>query len=665
MKTTMTNSPFRSRLWMVAMLAISVFCGACQDDDSSNNEPKIVVETTDDSIPSTDELKVKTNLKTYVYNYEYGKTGGAFIDRINYRATMLDSTVQTIVLHDGNVSALTNDDYKDIVTHIAHGGNIVVFEPTAKGLDSFIRNLKSTGLAMLNDNQLEYTEDGFVACRKIYLLQENDEGLLLPPSMNIEDTNGILCEAYALRGGDTFVVNDLDEENSQKVTVWDEEDTDSSSDDIDNEEDITDEDLVNLPPSDETTEEISESPTDYLYGLHADGLAKWIDTKTDRKALMAKGRMLLSRATAENGYPSLSDLVDAYTKVVQFTAKAGSWKSEVVTVNYMIWSVNNKYGSDFYIINQEVTCNNSQLECGPEGKKQWSKWKVREAFDDTDGNMYGAYWAYFNSVSIEPEFQGGSAVISNVSPQNDMDGKTSYTKSMNWSLTGSFVSPNISSGFTINNTKSYSIPDIKKQYQKKGNNPSWTYTATSHPKAKYKVYWDASSDWEHNQAKEIYRSDITLGHTWIWEVKDASKQYSMKCKVNVGLEGLAVGNKKKERVTINRRKVFRTERIHNITLPQPPRFEQQWTMDMEPDNKEAFDRLKESFPKSWIETFSLYTTSKDDRTCIDAHIQTLIRKLETNKRKVKNARINSDFTLIWKELNGTTDYKSYTYKFEE
>lgn len=664
MKTTMTNSPFRSLLWIAAMLAIPVFFGSCQDDDDISNEPNIVIETIDDSISSNDELKVKTSLKTYVYNYEYGKTGGAFVNRITYRASTPDSTVQTIVLHDGNVSSLTNDDYKDIVNHIAHGGNTIVFEPTAKGLDSFVRNLRSTGLAMLNAGQLQYTEDGYTACRRIYLLKENEDGLLLPPSMNGNDTNNILCEAIALRGGDTYVVNDLDEENSQKVTVWDEEmNVESATDDGDR-EGITDEELANKTPSNETTEVVSEGPTPYLYGKHADALATWIDTKTDRNELMAKGHRLLSRASANGGYPSLGDLVDAYTTSIQFTAKAG-WKSEVVRVNYQIWSVNNKYGSDFYIINQEISLPNSQLQCGPAEAKEWCKWKVGDAFNETDISMYGAYWAYFNSVKVEPEFQGSTATISNVSPQNDMSGSTSYTSGINWSLTGAFISPNISSGFSISKSKSYSIPDIKKEYQLKGINPSWTYSATSHPQAWFVTSWFSYVGYKHDQAKEIYRSDFTLGHTWIWEVKNASKQYSMKCKVNVLLEGLAVGVNTKKKVDVYRRKVFENEKIHNITLPQPPRFEQKWTMDMSPYNKTAFKDLTESFPGSWVETFPLYTTSKDDRTCIEAHIQTLIKNLETNPRKVKNAGITSDFTLIWKELNDTKDYKKYTYKYSQ
>lgn len=647
-------------LFSTAILTLSVLCGACQDDDDGINESQVVIETIDDSHQSDDELRVKTDLKTFVYDYEYDNIGKAFINRITNKADMLDTDVQTIVLHNGNVSALSNDDYKGIVSHIARGGGIIFFEPTADGLDAFIRNLKSTGLAMLNEGQLQYTEDGFAACRRIYLLQENEDGLLLPLSANEADTNGILCGAYALKGGDTYVVEDLEEEISVKTTTWDVEADINTGAGDGSVEGITDDVLATMPPTEESTEKNSEALTAYLYGLHADGLAQWVNTKTDREALMAKGRMLLGRAQAENGYPSLSELTEAYTEVKTFTAYAG-WKSEVVSVNYEIWSVNNKYGSDFYIISQEISLNNSQLHCGPAEKKEWGTWKVAQSFGDS--NLNGAYWAYFNGVKAEHEFQGGAAILSNVSPQNDMSGSTSYTCGINWSLTGAFITPNISSGFSVSKTKSYSIPDIKKQYQQNSNNPSWTYTATTHPKATLK--WLRSGFdcwWEHDQTKEIYRSDFVLGHSWIWEVKNASKQYSIKSNIKVSLEGLAVGKGYKTK-TISMLKVFETEQSHTITLPQPPRFEQQWTMDMEPDNKAAFDRLKESFPNSWIETFSLYTTTKDDRKCIDAHIQTLIRNLETNPRKVKNAGITDDFTLVWKELNGTTDYKSYTYKF--
>lgn len=81
MTTSRYNFPFLS----TAILTLSVLCGACKDDDDGINESQVVIETIDDSHQSDDELRVKTDLKTFVYDYEYDNIGKAFINRITIK----------------------------------------------------------------------------------------------------------------------------------------------------------------------------------------------------------------------------------------------------------------------------------------------------------------------------------------------------------------------------------------------------------------------------------------------------------------------------------------------------------------------------------------------------------------------------------------------------
>lgn len=84
-------------------------------------------------------------------------------------------------------------------------------------------------------------------------------------------------------------------------------------------------------------------------------------------------------------------------------------------------------------------------------------------------------------------------------------------------------------------------------------------------------------------------------------------------------------------------------------------------MRMTPTNKTAFESLEKTFQNYWVENFSLYTVEQNDRNAIDNWIKDLKEVIEKNPQSIKNLGLG-EFTLTWKLLKETADYKSYTYK---
>lgn len=448
------------------MLSLTVLCGACYDDNDVINEPNVVIETTDDSQPSDDKLKVKTNLKTFVYAYEYDNTGKAFINRITNKADMLDSSVQTIVLHNGNVPALSNNDYKDIVSHIARGGNVVYCSPTRAGVDKFIRTLQETGKEMYAADGLSFTNEGYQACRNILLMKADSTGLILPPFLSGAETNGVLCDALAFRGGDYYVVADNDEQPLVRTAV--------------NEDGSSPSDNAPLEAADE-----DDVDNDYICGLHADG----------KEAKMAKGRALLRQSVVAGEMQEISDIANANSVGYSFNAYFGKKKTKV-SVNFDIWAVNDQNMTDYYLVHQTVTSENSKLGCGPAGSKTWFVGdRVQKAFNGcyeaagyaekgySYSAIYQAYYAYMTRLMTQAQFNGGNNVeISNISPANSISGQTTYTENLSWSINACFISGRdprvqVTGGVKVDKSWSRNVQDLNMTFSYNGNKPKWEYTA--------------------------------------------------------------------------------------------------------------------------------------------------------------------------------------------
>lgn len=607
---------------VVAFCFAGIGLCACSDDDDTGSG---LIKIDEDDTPTIDSLKVKTNLRTYVYGQGYEKTGSALLRRIANRADALDASVRTIVLHDDGVSALTTADYEDLVRFIARGGNFVYCDATRRGIDAFIRNLKTVGLDLHNRGELAFTAEGYRACRSILHLKEDASGLIVPPFIDDDEADGSLCEVLAFRGGDYYVVANLDDEQEVETEV------------------IT----TGEPESAEAQTEYEECdlPEEYMYGLHADGLAAWLDTTPDDEARAAKGRALWRQKAVGDEPADLATIAKAQTFDFSFNAAAGN-KFAPVVVNYMYWSVNDTQGTDYYLIHQEVQCKNSKLKCGPADKYTWNTGKnVNKAFKDLGENMH-AYWAYLAELKMNVQLNNGKGEIVQASPTNRI-GESTYTESMTWSLNSAFVlsadpHASVSGGVTMTKEWTRNVPDLGMVFAYNDDNPVWHYTAGTLPTCSHKVLQRTY----HNEAVATLRQDLTLGHSWIWKVKDASKQFSVTTNIDVILQGMwydsYYGKDGKKNFTSNVSKTF--------ALVPPPRYQQKWIMDMTPRNDNTSSYMQTIFPDEWLTAFSLYTVEKDDRAAINAHINTLCALIDSNAVKLTKDSIKA-FTLQWKLAN--------------
>lgn len=623
----------RKTFLLMSIVLSFTFMMSCSNDD----EVVVPIEVPQEvDTPPIDSLKVKILQPTYVFPYDYTHTGAALIRRMSFRTMAFDATVTTVMLHDGYVPSLSRLDYQNIASLVARGGNVVYCGATRNGVDAFLRNLKAIGLEMFKQDQLHPNEAGYHACRYILNIKEDATGKYLPSFIDNDDTNGVLCDIIAFRGNEKCVVADLEENREVQTHVTD--GTDPST-------------------GDTGIEKASDLPLDYMYGLHADKVAEWLDSPSDNDEHERQEAMRLFMVGTNAEETDIDKIAKAQEEQYSFNAYIG-WKVAPVTVTYCVWAVHDsKNAADYYLVHQEISLESSRLKCGPQVETGWKK--GGEAFADvTIKYPPSVYWAYMTKLGTQVSFSEEDVELLNVSPANNISGQTSYKESMEWSLNTSFVASakphaSISGGVKISKEWTHNIPDLLLTYQRNKNKPKWEYTAGVMPKA-----WEAKNRIRHDFAKEILRNDCQVGHSWIWKISNADTTYSFTTDMQVDLQGLWVENGKKLRKGY---KTFTNKNKTTITLLPPPRYEQEWLMRMTPTNKTAFESLEKTFQNYWVENFSLYTVEQNDRNAIDNWIKDLQEVIEKNPQSIKNLGLG-EFTLTWKLLKETGDYKSYTYK---
>ena len=110
-----------------------VFC-ACSNDENiaegGGEDDVEFVDENEDSTPTTDEMKVKSYLRTYVVAGNYQHSGKALIKRLQDVAEVMDASVQTFIVDNNSVATLTDLDYRNMALLVARGGNLVICQPT-------------------------------------------------------------------------------------------------------------------------------------------------------------------------------------------------------------------------------------------------------------------------------------------------------------------------------------------------------------------------------------------------------------------------------------------------------------------------------------------------------------------------------------------------------
>lgn len=618
----------------IRRILLAVFCViaiyACDrqpgtDPSGSINEP---------DYPTEDALAVRTQSRTYIFPHSYTGSAKALINRISDKSEALDASVKTVVLHDKGASSLSDAETDAITALLARGGSFIYCEPTRTGTDALLRKLQSSIRDIIGSGPLSISTEGKTAIHNILNISEDNDGLLVPPFIDDVDTDGVLCDILAIRGGEYRIITDLDENNPIKITLSEDDGYIGES---------------------YTENRLDDTPSDYIYGLHADNLAEWLNAESTIST-MKVGNILTSVIPNEDSQ-DLEKITNAQKISYSYNAYAGH-KFEPITISYEIWAVNDTKGSDYYLVHQELRAENSLLVCGPKKERDWNEYRVDEAFGDV-AKEPRAYWAYMSNFGAQTQFSNNSATVEHISPANSLKGESTYTENLTWSIETAYVltKPEIelTGGVKMSKSWTHNIMDLEMDFTYNGNKPKWVYKAGVLPR----LTKDSKYDWRHDFAKPILRSDCTMGHSWIWRISNASETYSFSSKTWISIQGLYIDLKKGHQKG-SKYKTFTTEDSKTLNLAPPARYKQEWIMTISPYNENTERVMKTYFPDYWLPAFSLYTVKEDDKDAIDIQIAATTSAISDNTALLEDNKVES-FTLNWKPLHGSTVYKTWSY----
>ena len=628
-----------ARLFFASLIIVGAL-GSCNDNDDNTANDNI--EDIEPS-PKEDALTVNVSSKTFIFNADYSSTAAALSKRLKNIADRIDETVESVVINDNCIPSLTEQDYRDIMSVILRGGSIVYCSPTQDNADKLFRNLQRVGSQYEQNSIIESTEEGIAAFDNIMRINEGTNGVMIPPSLKMSTTNGVLCDIYAFKGRDTYIVDNLDESKVvETLTIGDEEDNDRA------------------PVRENLQIQANDINDDYLTGLHADGLAKWIDKENNiftKFNQMIRGHALLRSAMKANEVEAieLDNIAAASTVDYSFTAY-GAYKTAPVTLTYEIWPVNNTTGTDYYLIHQHLLIENSKLEIGPKESMKWDGHLATQYY----GKYKAAYHAYLAGITNEARLllTKDKYFTDHVSPTNEI-GEVSFSQGSSWSLNKSFVSLELSGSVSMSKSYSYTVKALELYYEKDKNGVlHWNYYASEHP------HCTASNTYAaHSEPKKIQISDLDLDYCWIWRVPNADTIYSFRGIVTATLEGAWMKHKTWYKVGY---KQFNTKDSIEIALPQPPRFQQKWQMSLVPYNDSAFKHMEKFLDGYFVANKYLNTITKDDTVNINRWIETVCTVVKNNPRTVQEAYKNQksvSFDLIWKDLINSKDYATRKFEF--
>lgn len=673
-RVTITNNVInnvKNGLLLVITLMLALFTVSCSDDvDEDIKSPSAEDPTIVNPKSSLDDaFNVSLKSKTYVYPGDFDNTGKSIVKRVQNSAGAIDQDVETVIMHNSNASRLTDADAESLTSLVARGGGVVICEPTRRGIDALVRKIQKTIPVLLKNNvDIPTTFEGLANCRSIYNMDADDSGLIVPTFLS--STGGaddVIGDLVAIKGRKKYIVGKHDGE--KKITT-----------------EITEEGDEDTAPTTKAGQDmvVDAEASDYILGLHADALATWLDTPDDAEARLAKGRTLLKENSASNDESTLLNLANSQQVTHSYTELVSTGREVKIDVQYFIWAVRDvEEGSDYYMVHQEIKSYNSLLNCGPsDAEDKWySGDDVDKAFSDVNHNFkeniphrLGAYWLYMTRFLTKAEFcqlnNGEQLSISNVSPATNMTGTTRYetslTTNVKYGITVS-KSPGVkyTRGVTINETWSYDRPDLDYTFTYGGSNntnPQWNYAASQLPYAKdkgprsrYKIC--------HIDAAKVLTTDLTLGHSWIWKVYKAEKAYSFNSRVEIDLGGLWHGWKHtwKGDVATYGSKAFKYDNEITINLDRPARYEQNWIMEMVPENFKTQLYMKQYFSDVWMPSFIVNTVEEDDYTLVDKQINDVINRLKVKQDQLDSAKIES-FTLKWAPANSSATYRQYTHE---
>ena len=556
-------------VYILLMLTAMLTACVANNDNAAADEDAGVIYVQPEAEPTADAMSVTVDGLTYVFDGGYQGDGKALVARVGNRAASLvlesdkpNEEVENIILHNGNIGKLTDAECAALIVVLAKGGSIAIAEPTIDQLQVLVNRLRS----VIN---------GFM-----------------------EGENTVLAQ---------HIVQMLNTETLNRIVMWTAEDFDFSV--------YLDEngrgDYLSLVifRGNDTYQVLraSEELTDYQYGQNADLAAEWLNAKEDEASQQAArwevARMMAHRAggTAEQYVDKISDAQGTgFEGGFQVKGPQNYSRRHRYKVKYQIWTAYSKEKKcDVYCVTSSLTAYNQDLNCGPNGEREWYDARGWLPWDLWEPILKKprAYGPYMKEIYTwyKLEDAGNSVKIENYAPMNSTSGGQNVTTGFTFQL-GANASASASgpmAGGSTSMSWSHTVSKFDADLAMTAS-PSpegvaeWRYTGPS-----AQTHWALFRNDAHDIARHIQTHTCTVEQAWVWTVPNSSS------KTVVFNNIFHLGD---EWLTYHVNKIFETtphwfgqDTVHNVkeVIICPPRFIQTWSMSVSvPENEKGADVTK-------------------------------------------------------------------------
>ena len=607
----------KKNLWMMAAMLI---CGvmmvltscSSSDDDNNNNDggnttpPEVTWEE-----PTTDQMAVRVtaDLTTAsLSEFANSSTGAALIRRLPKVTGTFTNDTEMVLLKGSDVSSQSDEVIAKMAILLNYGGYVALERPTQGQLDAFMDKMEAvTAKIVLEaaDELFDLTPEEQAAtveasmAGRMALRREN-----LMNHTRAAGADKACAEIIIFGPYDCYFEEPLDVEG--EVTTY-----------------FTDCDgnIVADETSGKADGETDWQPTDYHYGLVADGAAQWLNTIEaqfdDEDAWYEVEGVAARRAPHRaSGTKAINDIMNAsetFTKSGQMYFRASDasktsdksdiiYRTDRVMMTLRTWGVHDVANhKDFYYVNQNVLLrmgNSGEFDpffCRYYAPTDWMT-EINKDGKATGNLWYGNFLTqYETSMNLQAVDSKTTGVINceaatpetaNQMTTQSVNTTTSHSRQVTTShtATASFGTQgwkptfelrydfkrgsNVTDGNSFAMTNSKSIKDLAVVKNTNGTEVKWTYKGrlpkTSGPGNK-----------THEQPAEILVNDANLVNDACWSVENAVGQYA----VNIGsypVTGVLLLNSKGVSSVQHTKTTFDNNWV--IKLAQPARAVHTWRM---------------------------------------------------------------------------------------
>ena len=606
----------KKNLWMMAAMLICgvmmVLTSCSSSDDNNNNNggnttpPEVTWEE-----PTTDQMAVRVtaDLTTAsLSEFANSSTGAALIRRLPKVTGTFTNDTEMVLLKGSDVSSQSDEVIAKMAILLNYGGYVALERPTQGQLDAFMDKMEAVTAKIVEeaaDELFDLTPEEQAAtvnasmAGRMALRREN-----LMNHMRAAGADKACAEIIIFGPYDCYFEEPLDVEG--EVTTY-----------------ITDCDgnIVADETSGKADGETDWQPTDYHYGLVADGAAQWLNTIEaqfdDEDAWYEVEGVAARRAPHRaSGTKAINDIMNAsetFTKSGQMYFRASDasktsdksdiiYRTDRVMMTLRTWGVHDVANhKDFYYVNQNVLLrmgNSGEFDpffCRYYAPTDWMT-EINKDGKATGNLWYGNFLTqYETSMNLQAVDSKTTGVINceaatpetaNQMTTQSVNTTTSHSRQVTTShtATASFGTQgwkptfelrydfkrgsNVTDGNSFAMTNSKSIKDLAVVKNTNGTEVKWTYKGrlpkTSGPGNK-----------THEQPAEILVNDANLVNDACWSVENAVGQYA----VNIGsypVTGVLLLNSKGVSSVQHTKTTFDNNWV--IKLAQPARAVHTWRM---------------------------------------------------------------------------------------